>query len=49
MWHVEIKGTASLDDQLARVEAQAITIGLGSTQTICCALRLIPLAGTQTY
>jgi len=49
MLHVESKGTASLNDQLARVEAQAITFGLGSTQAICCALRLIPLASAQTY
>jgi len=49
MWHVESKGTASLDDQLAHVEAQAITFGLGSAQAICCALRLIPLASAHTY
>jgi hypothetical protein len=49
MLHVESKGTASLNDQLARVEAQIIIFGLGSTQAICRALRLIALAGAQTY
>ncbi|MCK5496399.1 MAG: hypothetical protein KAI80_08320 [Hyphomicrobiaceae bacterium] len=49
MLHVESKGTASLNDQLVRVEAQIITFGLGSTQAICRALRLIAPAGAQTY
>ena len=47
MLHVESKGTASLNDQLARVEAQIITFGLGSTQAICRALRFIALAGAR--